>query len=160
MNQAIHNIDLLLWFLGGEVVEVKSFTSNFIHPYIESEDFGVAIVKMSNGCFGIIEATTSIYPKNFEETLYLFASKGTIKIGGYSVNRIDEWIVEGSENIEHIKSEFSEEPENIYGNGHIPLYEDLIKSIKDNRKPLVAGEEGIRALRLIEEVYNQNRGSS
>jgi UDP-N-acetyl-2-amino-2-deoxyglucuronate dehydrogenase len=157
MNQAIHNIDLLLWFLGGDVIEVKSFTSNFIHPYIETEDFGAAIIKMSNGTFGIIEATSTTYPKNYEETLHIFASKATIKIGGYSVNRIDEWIVDGIENTEQIKKEFSEEPENIYGNGHIPLYQDLINSIKDNRKPFVSGEEGIRALRLIEEVYNQNR---
>ena len=160
MNQAIHNIDLLLWFLGGDVIEVKSFMSNFIHPYIESEDFGAVIIKMSNGTYGIIEATSSTYPKNFEETLHIFASKATIKIGGYSVNRIDEWIVDGNENTDLIKKEFSEEPENIYGNGHIPLYQDLINSIKDNRKPFVSGEEGIRALRLIEEVYNQNRGNS
>lgn len=158
MNQAIHNIDLLLWMLGGEVVDVKSVTSNFIHPYIETEDFGAALITLSNGSYGIIEATTSTFPKNLEETLYVFGEKGTVKIGGYSVNRIDEWIVAGDiDSQAEIKSEFSEEPENIYGNGHVLLYKDMVESIHQNRNPYISGEEGIKALKVIREIYNQNK---
>lgn len=158
MNQAIHNIDLLLWMLGGEVIDVKSVTTNFIHPYIETEDFGAALITLSNGSYGIIEATTSTFPKNLEETLYVFGQKGTVKIGGYSVNRIDEWIVAGDiDSQSEIKSEFSEEPENIYGNGHVLLYKDMVESIHQNRNPYISGEEGIKALRLIREIYNQNK---
>ena len=72
MNQCIHNLDLLLWLMGGEVTEVFAYTDRLTHPYIEAEDIGLALVKFKNGGYGVIEGTTNIYPANFEETLSLF----------------------------------------------------------------------------------------
>ena len=86
MNQCIHNIDLLRWMLGDEVEEVMAYTDQLEHPYLEAEDLGMAIVKFKNGSYGLIEGTTNVYPKNLEETLYIFGSNGTIKAGGTSDN--------------------------------------------------------------------------
>ncbi len=91
MNQCIHNIDLLRWMMGNEVTEVFAYTDKLNHPYIEAEDLGIALIRFANGSYGIIEGTTDIYPKNLEETLYLFGEKGTVKAGGQSVNIIEEW---------------------------------------------------------------------
>ena len=91
MNQCIHNIDLLRWMMGDEIDTVFGMTDRLIHPYIEAEDMGIALIRFSNGSYGIIEGTTNIYPKNLEETLYIFGEKGTVKAGGQSVNRIEEW---------------------------------------------------------------------
>ena len=55
------------------------------------EDIGMAVVKFKNGAVGTIEGTTNVYPKNLEETLYLFGETGTVKIGGTSTNNIDVW---------------------------------------------------------------------
>ena len=90
MNQCIHNIDLLRWMMGDEVTEVCAYTDNLNHDFIQAEDLGIAIVKFKNGSYGIIEGTTNVYPKNLEETLYLFGQKGTVKAGGKSVNIIEE----------------------------------------------------------------------
>jgi len=86
MNQCIHNIDLLRWMMGDEVKEVVGMTDNMMHDFIDAEDLGIALVKFSNGGYGIIEGTTNIYPKNLEETLYIFGEKGTVKAGGKSYN--------------------------------------------------------------------------
>lgn len=154
MNQCIHNIDLLRWMLGDDVVEVTAYTDNLNHDYIEAEDLGIALVKFKNGAYGIIEGTTDIYPKNLEETLYLFGEKGTVKAGGKSVNILEEWIFEGQEeNAEKIKEEYSEMPKNIYGFGHTPLYKNVIDSINNNTKPLVDAEAGRRALELVLAIY-------
>ena len=75
MNQCIHNIDLLRWMMGDEIDEVIGMTDRLNHDYIEAEDFGIALVKFKNGSYGIIEGTTDLYPKNLEETLYLFGEK-------------------------------------------------------------------------------------
>jgi predicted dehydrogenase len=77
MNQCIHNIDLLRWMMGDEITEVMAYTDRLNHPYIEAEDLGLAIVKFKNGSYGLIEGTTNIFPKNLEETLYIFGEKGT-----------------------------------------------------------------------------------
>ena len=76
MNQCIHGIDLLRWMMGDEVEEVYGVTRQQFHDYLEAEDVGLAVVKFKNGAVGTIEGTTNVYPKNLEETLYLFGEQG------------------------------------------------------------------------------------
>ena len=154
MNQCIHNIDLLRWMMGDEIEEVFSYTKNMNHPYIETEDFGIALIKFRNGAFGVVEGTTNVYPKNLEETLYIFGENGTFKAGGKSVNRIEEWLFKNEKlNPDDIKKKFSENPPNVYGFGHKPLYQDVIASIRNHTKPYITAEDGRRALELILAIY-------
>lgn len=154
MNQCIHNIDLLRWMMGDEVEEVVGMTDRLNHPYIDCEDLGIALVRFKNGSYGIIEGTTDVYPKNMEETLYLFGERGTVKVGGASVNKIEAWqFADGKDNEETIIEEFHENPPNIYGFGHTPLYADMIDAIRNNRAPYVNGEAGRRALEMVLAIY-------
>jgi len=127
MNQCIHNIDLLRWMMGDDVKEVIGIIDNLNHDYIEAEDFGIAFVRFVNGSYGVIEGTTSIYPNNLEETLYIFGEKGTVKAGGKSVNRIEEWrFTDSYEDHIEVLEKYSENPPKIYAIGHILLYADVI----------------------------------
>lgn len=154
MNQCIHNIDLLRWMMGDEIDEVIGITDRLNHKYIEAEDLGLALVKFKNGSYGVIEGTTDIFPKNLEETLYLFGEKGTVKAGGQSVNKIEEWrFADTLEKAEAVIEEFRENPPNVYGFGHTPLYADVIDAINHNREPYVNGEAGRRALELVLAIY-------
>lgn len=154
MNQCIHNIDLLRWMMGDEITEVVGMTDRLHHDYIEAEDLGIALVRFAGGGYGIIEGTTNVYPKNLEETLYLFGEKGTVKAGGQSVNVIEEWSFSDMlDNPEDVKKEFHENPPNVYGYGHTPLYADVINAINSNRKPYVDAEAGKRALELVLAIY-------
>jgi predicted dehydrogenase len=154
MNQCIHNIDLLRWMMGDDISEVFAYTDNLTHPYIEAEDLGLALVKFKNGAYGIIEGTTNIYPQNLEETLYLFGEKGTVKAGGQSVNIIEEWrFSDLLDDPEEIKATYHENPPNVYGYGHIPLFADVIEAIKEDRQPKVTAEAGKRALELVLAIY-------
>lgn len=154
MNQCIHNIDLLRWMMGNEVTEVFAYTDNLNHPYIEAEDLGLALVKFSNGSYGIIEGSTVIYPKNLEETLYLFGDKGTVKAGGHSVNIIEEWrFSDMLDDPEEVKATYHENPPNVYGFGHTPLFADMIEAIKEDREPKVTAEDGKRAVELVLAIY-------
>ena len=91
MNQCIHGIDLLRWMMGDEIEEIYGATRQRFHGYLEAEDVGMAVIKFKNGAIGTIEGTTNVYPKNLEETLYIFGENGTVKIGGTSTNNIDVW---------------------------------------------------------------------
>lgn len=154
MNQCIHNIDLLRWMMGDEVSEVVAMTDRLNHPYIEAEDLGIALVKFKNGAYGIIEGTTDIYPKNLEETLYIFGEKGTVKAGGQSVNVIEEWnFSDQLDSPEEVKARFHENPPNVYGYGHTPLYADVIDAINNDREPYVDACAGKRALELVLAIY-------
>ena len=154
MNQCIHNIDLLRWMMGDEVEEVMAYTDQLQHPYLEAEDLGLAIVKFRNGAYGLIEGTTNVYPKNLEETLYLFGETGTVKAGGTSDNIIEEWrFADGKDDPEAVKATYHENPPNVYGFGHTPLYADMIEAISMDRVPYVDGEAGKRALELVLAIY-------
>ena len=154
MNQCIHNIDLLRWMMGDEVDTVIGMTDRLNHDYIEAEDLGIALIKFKNGSYGIIEGTTDIYPRNLEETLYLFGQKGTVKAGGTSVNRIEEWrFSDQLDDPKEVKSHFNEDPPNVYGFGHTPLYADVVDAIKNHRDPYVTAEAGRRALELVLAIY-------
>lgn len=154
MNQCIHNIDLLRWMMGDEITEVIGYTDNLSHDYIKAEDLGIAMVRFANGSYGIIEGTVNIFPQNLEETLYLFGEKGTVKAGGKSVNIIEEWrFGDGLDDTEQVKQEYHENPPNVYGFGHKPLYTDVIDAIKNNRQPYVDAMAGRRALELVLAIY-------
>lgn len=154
MNQCIHNIDLLCWMMGNEIEEVVGMTDNLIHSFIEAEDVGMALIKFSNGSYGIVEGTTSIYPNNLEETLYIFGEKGTVKAGGKSVNIIEEWqFADDLDDSEEVKARYYENPKNVYGFGHKPLYEDMIEAIKIGREPYVTAKDGRRSLGLVLAIY-------
>lgn len=157
MNQCIHNIDLLRWLMGDEIDSVTGITDRLNHSYIECEDFGAAFVKFKSGSYGIIEGTTDIYPSNLEETLYIFGEKGTVKAGGQSVNKIEVWnFADDIDDSESVIAEFSENPPNVYGFGHTPLYADMIDAVKNNREPYVNAEAGRRALELVLAVYKSS----
>ena len=154
MNQCIHNIDLLRWMMGNEIDEVMAYTDQLAHPYLEAEDLGMALVKFKNGSYGLIEGTTNIYPRNLEETLYIFGQTGTAKAGGNSDNIIEEWdFADKKDDPDEVKATYHENPPSVYGFGHTPLYADMIDAIKTGRQPYVDGEAGKRAVELVLAIY-------
>lgn len=154
MNQCIHNIDLLRWMMGDDIVEVVGMTDNLKHSFIEAEDLGMALIKFSNGSYGMIEGTNNIFPQNLEETLYIFGDKGTVKAGGKSVNLIEEWqFADKLDDSDEVKAKYQENPPTVYGFGHNPLYTDVIDAIKNDREPYVTAEDGRRALELVLAIY-------
>ena len=153
MNQCIHNIDLLRWMMGDEVEEVIGMTDRLNHPYIDSEDFGIALVKFTNGAYGLIEGTTNIYPRNLEETLYIFGETGTAKLGGKSTNTIDVWDFADNQPEDEENRGFQEPTSNVYGNGHTKLFADMTDAIENNRQPYVDSVAGKNALETVLAIY-------
>ncbi len=157
MNQCIHGIDLLRWTFGDEIVEVYGQTRQQFHHYLEAEDVGMAVVIFKNGAIATIEGTTNVYPRNLEETLYIFGEKGTVKIGGTSTNNIDVWEFVDENNEDKKNRGLQEATSNVYGNGHTSLFSDMIESIKNDHKPYVDAVAGRNALELVLAIYKSQK---
>lgn len=142
MNQCIHNIDLLQWMMGGEIERISSETDTFIRN-IETEDFGAMLIRFKNGAVGVVEGSVCVYPRNLEETLSIFGEKGTVVIKN---GKIDTWRFEDERDYDDTELDET----NL---GHTPLYKDFIDAIKEDREPLVNGEEGKKAIELIIKAY-------
>lgn len=151
MNQAIHNLDLLVWIMG-EPEEVYSMSATRLRN-IEAEDVSTGVIRFKNGALGVIEAATTIYPKNLEETLSIFGESGTVKIGGTTANFVEHWNVK-SMNEDEVTDLISSIKADPYGiPGHQCIIEDMIDAIAKDRDPIVTGEDGKKALKLVLALY-------
>lgn len=147
MNQAIHDLDLMLWLMG-PVESVQAMATTRLRK-IETEDVAAAVVQFKNGALGVIEAATTIYPKNLEESLAIFGETASVKISGRNANFIETWDIEGvtEEEADNLKNDIKEDP---FGKpGHQCIIEDMIVAVQENRNPIVTGEDGIAPVKLI-----------
>ena len=155
INQGIHTIDLLL-NLFGEVKTVFGEVRTMTHA-IEGEDVGAAMLSFENGAMGTIQGSTAFYP-GYPEKLEIFGEKGSIMLEG---GKISTWNVQGcpnplAENSEPTKSGAAD-PMNISNELHIAQFQDFISAIQNNKEPLVNGEEGTKALKLILAIYESSK---
>ncbi|WP_273382272.1 Gfo/Idh/MocA family protein [Enorma phocaeensis] len=157
MNQCIHGIDLLRWMMGGELVSVYGQTRQQFHDYLEAEDVGVAVLTFANGAVATVEGTVNVYPKNLEETLYLFGETGTVKIGGTSTNNIDVWNFADESMADEENKGLKEQTSNVYGNGHTSLFADMADAIADHRRPYVDARAGRAALETVLAIYKSQK---
>ena len=117
----------------------------------------MAVVQFKNGAVATIEGTTNVYPKNLEETLYLFGEKGTVKLGGKSTNNIDIWEFADAKEADDANQRLQEEAANVYGNGHARLFADMAGAIREDRQPYVDARAGRRALELVLAIYKSQK---
>ena len=120
----------------------------------------MAVVKFKNGAIATIEGTTNVYPKNLEETLYLFGEKGTVKIGGKSTNNLDVWDFADETEADQANKGLEEQTSNVYGNGHTSLYADMMDAIRNDRKPYVDAVAGRNALEMILAIYKSMKSGA
>lgn len=157
MNQGIHSIDLLLWF-AGPAATVMGKTATQTHR-MEAEDIGLAIVKFQSGAFGTIMASTSIQP-GFPATLNLFGEKGTIKLEGTSITH---WTVPDYDRPAEAQQQAAgggggvADPRAISSEFHRLQLTDIVESIEQRRTPKVTGDDGMRAVQLVESIYESSK---
>jgi UDP-N-acetyl-2-amino-2-deoxyglucuronate dehydrogenase len=146
-NQAIHHIDLLRWLMG-DVEGVSGIASTRLVD-VEVEDTAAVWLRFKNGAMGIIEATTAARPNDLEASISILGENGTVIIEGTAVNKITTWTFN-----EIDMREFSEEPPNVYGFGHLPLLEGVAKSII--KGPSFPIDEGgaINTIKLLSAIYS------
>lgn len=115
------------------------------------EDFGDIIIRFKNGSIGIVEGSACVYHQSFEKTLSVFLEKGTVCIGGLAVNKIESWNFQGGQIEEG--ADITEDPDSVYGHGNTQLFKDFIEAIREEREPLVSGEEGRKAMEIVLGTY-------
>ena len=153
-TQFSHFIDLLYWLLG-DVKEVKKITRNFAHPTIEFEDSGVVLFDMAGGAIGSLNYTVNSFAKNMEGSFTIFAENGTLKIGGQYLNELEYFNVAGIEQPTLPKGNVA----NGYGfyqgsmSNHDKVYENLLLALDNDSHIFANAEEGLKTVAIIEQIY-------
>ena len=151
LNQASHYVDALYWLIGG-VDSVMAETATMARK-IESEDTGSAILKFSNGAIGTINVTMLTYPKNYEGSITILGEKGSVKIGGIALNKVEKWEFEDYDDDDRLLEEVNYQPLSVYGSGHLPYYVNVIDSLIGKTNPQTNGRDGRRSLEIILAFY-------
>jgi predicted dehydrogenase len=162
MNQSIHAIDLLQWFMG-PVGSVSAFTGTLGHERIEVEDVSVAALHFKSGAFGVIEGTTAIYP-GFLKKIEICGTQGSavlveedLKAWSFSEEREED-----KEILEKFAAKTetgggAADPAAISFQGHQRQFEDFVEALETGRKPLVNGPEARKAVEIILAIYQSAR---
>jgi predicted dehydrogenase len=159
INQAIHQVDILLWLTGG-ISEVVGYWQLAALHKIESEDVISAVLKYSSGATGVIQASTAFWP-GYTERLEIHGTKGTAIISG---DKLTAWNVENDSGdpapLERDVSSGASDPMAISLAPFERQFLDFGDAIRTGRKPLSSGEDGYRALQAVVGIYESCRKGS
>jgi UDP-N-acetyl-2-amino-2-deoxyglucuronate dehydrogenase len=151
MNQASHYVDLVQWLVGPvESVIAKTAT---LARRIETEDTGIAVLRFRSGALGVIEVTVLTHPRNFEGSITILGEKGTVKIGGTAVNRVEHWQFADYDDDDKLIDAANTAPPTVYGFGHEGYYRNVLAVLRGEAKPGTDGREGRKSLELILGIY-------
>jgi UDP-N-acetyl-2-amino-2-deoxyglucuronate dehydrogenase len=155
MNQASHYVDLIQW-IGGPVESVSAKTATLARR-IEAEDSGVAALRFRSGALGAIEVTMLTYPRNLEGSITVLGERGSVKIGGTAVNRVEHWSFAEYDDDDKLVETASTNPPTVYGFGHEGYYRNVLAVLRGGARPDTDGREGRKSLELILGIYASAR---
>ena len=151
MNQASHYVDLMQWLVGPvESVIAKTAT---LARKIEAEDTGVAVLRFRSGALGCIEVTMLTYPRNLEGSITILGEKGTAKIGGTAVNKVEHWEFKDADPDDALVEASNTNPTSVYGSGHVGYYRNVLAVLRGEAKADTDGRGGRKSLELILGIY-------
>jgi UDP-N-acetyl-2-amino-2-deoxyglucuronate dehydrogenase len=163
MNQAVHNVDLLYWFMG-DVESIVAQTATLAHLRIEVEDTAVASLRFKNGALGVIEAATSAYPGLLKRT-EIHGDRGSARVEQDDITLWDfqEKVPSDNEVFAAMagatgRSAGASDPRDITHIGHRDQLTDFLQAIDQGRLPVVDGREGRKSVEIIRAIY-QSAGS-
>ena len=160
MNQGIHQIDMLLWFMGN-AKSVTAQTALVGHTGIEVEDLAVAMIQFENGAMGVIEGSTAIWPGH-PARVEVHGTNGSavIEDGELAMWKFqeeraeDESILKSLDKGETLGSGASDPIKSLKSEGHRRQLADFVESLLANRPAKIDGREGRKAVELIEAIYS------
>ena len=155
LNQASHYVDMVDWLVG-PVDSVHAYTATLARA-IEAEDTGVMSLRLRSGGLASINVTMLTHGKNFEGSITILGERGTVRIGGVAVNRIDHWEFDEVRAEDAAVHDASYAAPSVYGPGHPLYYDNVIATLRGEKHAEVDGYEGLRSLEVIIAAYRSAR---
>jgi len=158
MNQSIHAIDLLQWFMG-PVKSVQAFKGILGHKRIEVEDTAIAAIEFSNGAYGVIEGSTAIFP-GFFKRIEISGTQGTaileeedLKFWKFATENPDDEEIRKKYGKKTKSGGGASDPGAISLEGHKKQFQQFINSLKEKKPPLIDAYEAKKAVAIILAIY-------
>ncbi|HRL49691.1 MAG TPA: Gfo/Idh/MocA family oxidoreductase [Propioniciclava sp.] len=158
MNQGVHTLDLLLWFLGLPV-RVHATSRRLAHARIEVEDTLAAVIEFASGAVATVHATTAAYP-GLAARLQIMGSQGTAVIEHDSLaylhvadgSDVGEMGLHGGGN-QAPPTTSSRLDATVASAGHARQFADVAHAIRHGVPPQVSVPDAAAVLTTIHALY-------
>jgi UDP-N-acetyl-2-amino-2-deoxyglucuronate dehydrogenase len=171
VNQSAHHLDLLQWFMG-PIDEISGCWANLNHPYIEVDDTALAMIRFKSGALGSIVTSISQKPGIYSK-IHIHGANGasvgvetdsgaTFVAGMTSIVAPplnDLWTIPGEEQrLAEFQALDRQQFSQIDATTHYHKLQiqDFLRAIRDERPPLVTGEEGRTVVEMFTAIYRSN----
>ncbi len=158
-TQFSHFIDIMYW-LFGDIQNIVATSTNFSHKdSTEFDDSGLVQFEFVNGGFGSINYSTSIWDKNFESSIVVIGEKGTVKVSGQYMDKVEYCHIEDYTMPELPPSN----PPNDYGQykgsaaNHHYVIENVVDVLTGKSQISTNALEGMKVVEIIERIHNKQR---
>ncbi len=155
-TQFSHFVDTLYW-LFGDIKNIKARFADFTHgASTDFEDSGVVQFDFVNGGMGCLNYSTAVWNANFESSLTIIGTKGTIKIGGQYMNEVVYCNIQDYEMPELKEAN----PPNDYGTykgsaaNHHYVIENVVDVLRNRKNIKTNAMEGLKVVDIIERIYS------
>jgi UDP-N-acetyl-2-amino-2-deoxyglucuronate dehydrogenase len=158
MNQSIHAIDLLQWFMG-PVNAVQAYKATVAHEGIEVEDVAVAALRFANGAFGAIEGSTAVYP-GFLKRIEISGTRGSVVLEEDSIRT---WaFAEEHPGDAEVRTRLgaaegtgggAADPAAIDYRPHMAEFREIVRCLEAGERPLVDAREARKSVEIILAIY-------
>jgi UDP-N-acetyl-2-amino-2-deoxyglucuronate dehydrogenase len=155
LNQASHYVDMVDWLVG-PVDSVHAYTATLARD-IEAEDTGVMSLRLRKGGLASVNVTMLTHGRNFEGSITLLGERGTVRVGGVAVNKIEHWEFDEPHADDAAVREASYDTPSVYGPGHPLYYDNVIGTLRGEQHAEVDGYEGLRSLEVVIAAYRSAR---
>lgn len=155
-TQFSHWIDLLYW-LFGDIKNIQAKFNDFNHQKLtDFEDSGFVSFDFTNGGMGSINYSTAVWDKNLESSISIIGSKGSVKIGGQYMDKVEYCHIK-----DYVMPTLKEtEPANDYGaykgsaNNHHFFIQNVIDTLTGKTTITTNAMEGLKVVDMIERIYS------
>lgn len=140
MNQGVHTVDLLLWFMG-RPVSIQAHAIRAAHHAIEVEDTVVATLTFESGAIGTLHATTAAFPGD-RTRISVHGTQGGAELEDDVLRRFS---VDASTEEQPVDAELP--------GGHVAQYEDILSAIGNSEQPGITVQDAIDVLATVRAIY-------
>ena len=159
MNQAVHTVDLMQWLMG-DVESVQGHYAIANHE-ISSEDITTSLIKFKSGAMATFVSTTCCNPER-GTFIQVYGADGTIEING---DVLQAWKTVDStpESAAAMLEKYAKgnaalvAADPTLAVGHKSQVDDMIDAVVNDRDPQVGPMEAVKAVRIINAVYESSR---
>ncbi len=170
MNQGVHTVDLVRWFLG-RPVEIFAHTARLAHENIEIEDTATATVAFESGALATLHATTAAFPGltarigvygsagsaviEDDRLEYFFAAANPGPLGTHGFSTHSGAVVQNQADQVVPLEALARSPkaEDDFVRGHARQFDDLAAALTQGRPPGVGVDDALHSLALVRALY-------